>query len=506
MLGPPKPRRLDAPIAVSLEELVPTDHVYRHLDRTLDLAFVRDLVKDAYAEVGRPSIDPVVFFKLQLVMFFEVVRSERQLMRVVADRLSLRWYLGYALDEPLPDHSSLTRIRDRYGLAIFRRFFEAVVERCRAAGLVWGEELSFDATKVGANAALASTRPRFAVEAHLARLFAGPEPAPPGDGEAPAGPVPLPVELSEEARAELAAAAAERHDWFGQAGHPGRGAARPRYRRLADFHASPPDPDATPMQRRGGGPCLGYHAHYAVDGGKARIVLALPVTPAAVMENTPMRDLLWRACFRWKLRPRQVTGDTADGTLENIVAVEDAGIRAYVPLPSGPHPQGIFRQSDFAYDPAADPYRCPAGQTLAFRGLKPGERVRVYQADAAACAACHLRPRCATGRSSRRIHRSFAEASLERVRADHATEAYRKAMRKRAVWVEPLFAAAKAWHGLGRFRLRGLEKVNGEALLVAAGQNLMGLLRRGGWGRRPGPGGAAGLAPPAPAPVPTALG
>ena len=121
---------------------------------------------------GRPSIDPVVFFKLQLILFFEGLRSERQLMQVVADRLSLRWYLGYDLTEPLPDHSSLTRIRERYGLEVFRRFFEAIVEQCIGAGLVWGQELYIDATKVAANAALDSLQPRFAVEAHLAQLFA----------------------------------------------------------------------------------------------------------------------------------------------------------------------------------------------------------------------------------------------------------------------------------------------------------------------------------------------
>src|SRR3954463_10929069 len=157
---------------VSLEELIPPDHFYRHLERTLDLGFVRDLVRDAYAEVGRPSIDPVVFFKLQLILFFEGLRSERQLMQVVADRLSLRWYLGYDLTEPLPDHSSLSRIRERYGLMVFRRFFETIVEQCLAAGLVWGEELYIDATKVAANAATDSLQPRFAVEAHLAQLFA----------------------------------------------------------------------------------------------------------------------------------------------------------------------------------------------------------------------------------------------------------------------------------------------------------------------------------------------
>ena len=75
----------------------------------LDLTFVHDLVRDGYVTgIGRPSVDPVVFFRLQLVMFFEGIRSERALLRLAADRLSVRWYLGYNLDEALPDHSSLT--------------------------------------------------------------------------------------------------------------------------------------------------------------------------------------------------------------------------------------------------------------------------------------------------------------------------------------------------------------------------------------------------------------
>jgi transposase len=134
--------RIFTPItAVSLEELVPANHFYRRLDRVVDLTFVRALVKETYAERGRPSIDPVVFFKLQLVMFFDGIRSERQLMQLSADRLSVRWYVGYNLDEPLPDHSSLTRIRERYGVELFQRFFEAIVDQCQQAGLVWGKEL-----------------------------------------------------------------------------------------------------------------------------------------------------------------------------------------------------------------------------------------------------------------------------------------------------------------------------------------------------------------------------
>jgi transposase len=108
-----KQRNFALLVNVSLEALVPADHFYRHLEHTLDLMFVREFVQDTYAGGGRPSIDPIVFFKLQLVMFFEGIRSERQLMRHAADRLSVLWYLGYDLGESLPDHSSLTRIRER---------------------------------------------------------------------------------------------------------------------------------------------------------------------------------------------------------------------------------------------------------------------------------------------------------------------------------------------------------------------------------------------------------
>jgi len=147
MLGPPKPRRLHEPIAASLEELVPQNHFYRHVEAQLDLSFVREWTRELYAERGRPSIDPVVFFKLQLVMLFEGIRSERQLIATYSLNLAHRWYLGYALDEALPDHSCLTRIRQRLGLDVFQRFFEQVVDLCQEAALVWGQELYFDATK-----------------------------------------------------------------------------------------------------------------------------------------------------------------------------------------------------------------------------------------------------------------------------------------------------------------------------------------------------------------------
>jgi len=487
--------RVCAPLAsVSLEDLVPAGHFYRHLERSLDLSFVRDLVAPYYAAGGRPSIDPIVFFKLQMVLFFEGLHSERQLMRVVADRLSVRWYLGYDLGEALPDHSSLTKIRERYGLDTFRRFFDAIIERCRDAGLVWGKELYVDATKVDANASLDSVCPRFAIDAHLEHLF-GDDPAPVtedlDDGD---GATPLPVTLPPAVQDDLAATNAARHDWLAREGRPDRTIVRAHYQRMSDFKASRTDPDATLMQRRNGGSHFGYHDHYVVDGGKARIILQVLVTPSDVMENQPMLDLVWRVRCRWRLQPHHMTGDTTYGTLDNIMALEGQRIRAYMPLPDFDSRTALFGKHAFHYDAQRDVYICPQGTLLVFNHHAYAVRETRYQARAETCNACAVKAQCTTSNGGRAVSRSFDEAYLDQVRAYHETEAYQKARRKRQVWVEPLFAEAKDWHGLRRFRLRGLAKVNGEALLTATGQNLKRLLSKRGWGRRPWPGGAPGLA------------
>ena len=148
-------------------------------------------------------------------------------MSVVADRLSLRWYLGYDLHEPLPDHSSLTRIRERYGLEIFRRFFERIVGMCFEARVVQGRDLYFGAAKVEPNASLDSTRSRSLMEGRLGEHLTGifPDEALLVQDEdateiaaseittAVVGPV------GQEERRTLAHRNARQHRWIAQAGH-----------------------------------------------------------------------------------------------------------------------------------------------------------------------------------------------------------------------------------------------------------------------------------------------
>ena len=128
--------------------------------------------------------------------------------------------------------------------------------------------------------------------------------------------------LSQEEREELSQHNTERHDWIEEVGAQDRRVTGRSYQRIADLQVSTTDPDETLMLTKHGAD-LGYHTHYVVDGGKARVILEVLVTPSEVMDNQPMLDLLWRTRFRWKLWPRHVTGDRKYGTEDNLVAIED---------------------------------------------------------------------------------------------------------------------------------------------------------------------------------------
>ena len=182
-----------------------------------------------------------------------------------------------------------------------------------------------------------------------------------------------------------------------------------------------------------------------------------------------------------------MTGDKKYGTEENLVAIEDQGIRAYIPIPDMDHRTEFLSAQEFTYEAERDVYVCPTGKELRFDRPHSTERQLRYRARARDCNHCPLKAQCTTSKQGRSLCRSVDESSLERVRAYQPTAAYKKALRKRQVWVEPLFAEGKDWHGMRRFRLRRLWRVNCEALIRAAGQNLKRLLQKHGWGRRPCP-------------------
>jgi hypothetical protein len=248
--------------------------------------------------------------------------------------------------------------------------------------------------------------PRFALEAHLQRLFGDAYQLPvSAEASAPAvetvtppvtgttEPLELPVlqigaDLPAERLATLLAHQQEQHDWYAHNGEPDRSIKRGDYQRTSDLWVSLTDRDAVLMRQHNHGVQLRYRDHYLVDGGKARIILGVLVTAADVMENMPFLDMLWRACFRWQLRPHNATGDTTYGTVEIIRALENAGIRAYVPITDWDKRSSLFGREVFSYDAESDQYTCPNGAISRWERHDYVNQTDHYHADAATCNAC----------------------------------------------------------------------------------------------------------------------
>src|SRR6202162_4591537 len=144
---------------VNLEKRVRDDHPLRRINRVLDLSFVRGQVAHTYGRRGNKSVPPQVILRMMLLLFLDDIKSERELMRIIPERLDYLWFLGYGLDDQIPNHSVLSKARKRWGKKVFFSLFSRVVEQCVAAGLVGGSKIHVDASLVDANASLRSVKP-----------------------------------------------------------------------------------------------------------------------------------------------------------------------------------------------------------------------------------------------------------------------------------------------------------------------------------------------------------
>ena len=143
---------------VNLDKRVRSDHPLRKVNEVLKLDWVREEVAKFYGMKGNVSEDPAVIMKMMLLLFLDNVRSERELMRIIPERLDYMWFLGYGLDDAIPNHSILSKARKRWGQEVFVSLFSQVVVQGVSAGLVDGSKIHVDSSLVDANASLNSVR------------------------------------------------------------------------------------------------------------------------------------------------------------------------------------------------------------------------------------------------------------------------------------------------------------------------------------------------------------
>ena len=373
------------------------------------------------------------------IAYLQGINSERELMRQVQVNLSFRRFIHYRLDETLPDHSSLTRSRQRLGEATIRKLFEHVLSLCLDAGLVGGDLESIDSTFVQANASLSSLRPRLvAVEAaeFTQKLF-------------------------------LLDPEAEDQDEGGN----GRPSGKPD--RLNDRVVSKTDADSGLYRRMAGKSPLGYLVHFAVDRTK-QIVTGVLTTGAQQRDAAQIVPLTDQVRSHG-ISVKAVAADRGYSTAAVYQGLEERGIEAFIPLlRQGPEVHGFFGRDRFSYDAVQDRFRCPNGAWLTrLRSVSPERRYRARPQD---CRACPLRAACTSGKA-RSLKFSRYEDALEKARVRQESAAGKRAARDRRILSERMFAEAKGSHGLRRAHQRGLSSVANQALLTATVLNLKRYLR-----------------------------
>ena len=418
---------------IDLESFIPKDHFLRRVDHTLEMSFLRDATAVCYASgLGRPSIDPEVFFRMLLVAYLYDITSDRRLCEEVRYNLAYRWFCRLSLEDDVPDHSSFSRIRDRYGEQIFETVFRHIVELCKEKGLVAQEcRVMTDATLIAADASLNSL------------IHNDPK----------------------EAEKE---AIKQRRD----RGLRDSSSAR---RVTNQTHTSRTDPDATLAQKKGTPRQLKYKVHQSIDAD-SRVILDTEVTTGARHDNQPYLGQLQRIQKKYKITIRAATADRGYGSAAIIRSLQEAGITTYIPLWSGRFGNSKYLKGKLVYDKKRDRFRCPRGKYLTPNPAICANQKR-YVSSSVDCRHCPQRPTCPTEAKkklpyNRYVRRRLDQDLFEEVQARMEEPEFRKKLSERMWKAEGLFAEAKQNHGLARARYRGRSKVQIQAYLSAMAQNL----------------------------------
>jgi len=435
-------------MSFSLDAAVPANHIVRRLATVVDFGFVRGLVGNYYSHTGQPSVDPEVLFKLWLLGYLFNIQSERRLCEEAGLNLAWRWFLGYELDEPLPDHSVLTKARRRFGTKVYEQFFARIVQLCEKAGLVQGDVLFVDSTLTQANASSQGLRSRSLLQ-QLPRR--------------------------DEFVKEL---------WLvndeGEVGSPPAMFGKPDSRRSGVNHiaVNPVDPDAQLFKKPGKTPLLSHKTHFLVDDGKANIITAVEVTASCESDGEPVGKLLDKHREAIGRPARDLVADRGYGTEAAVLECIERNVTPFLGRRTTTNTHGGFSRSEFTYVPERDLYLCPAGQELRRFRFKRGSIGAQYRPKAGTCRDCQLRSQCVSGAGDRIIRRSDNADALEALEARLVSSRGRKLMRRRRIVSERINADAKAKHGMARAQFRGRRKMQIQALLTAAVINLKQLAAR----------------------------
>ncbi len=450
----------------SLEEYIPANNFYRILKRHLDLSFVYKDTEKYYGHTGRPSLDPVVFFKCMIIGYLENICSDRALERTVQMRLDLKYFIGYDLDEPGPDHSTFCKTRKRIPVEVFEKVFNSILLKCVEAGMVKGKTQSFDTAYINANASLDKMEEIKMVDRdpkeYLKEVLSQDEG---GDAE-------LAKKRVEKSQRDLERFTEVRRRKY-SALDGGKKHRRNKRKFLSNAtHRSKTDPDARIAKKSNKPRMLCYSAMLGVDT-EQNVITHIAAEHSSKKDSRLLAHTVEHTLGRLRgmgLEAREVLADAGFSSGENYHVLKQWGLRAYIPV----HGSFVPEREHFEYEERHDTYVCRNGAELPFKsvGRSGGYLKRRYVSSKKDCDGCPSREGCVDKRGIKKIEHTIYRKEymdmIKRLKSKKGKASYKMRMRT----VEPVFGSLQQYYGLRRVNTRGIKSANKLMLMAGAAFNL----------------------------------
>jgi transposase len=432
---------------LSIDDLVPQDHILRDIDRAINFNFIYDAVKTLYChDNGRPSIDPVVLFKIILIKYLFGIRSIRQTMKEIQVNMAYRWFLGYGMTEEIPHFTTFGKNYERRfaDSDIFEKVFEYILLEAVRCGFVDASAGFFDATHVKASAnkkKAVNEEVKIKAKHYHAELL---------------------EEINRD-RAEHGKKPFKDKDDDDTSPPP-----------VKSIKVSTTDPESGLFHKGEHEKMFAYTAHTACD--KHGFILGCDVAPGNVHDST-MFDGLYRTVSAKFPEIEIVALDGAYKTPWIMKQVFDSGRCAATPYKRPMTKKGFFKKYDYVYDEYYDCVLCPENQILKYSTTNR-DGYREYKSNPRICANCPSRHKCTESKNCTKVvTRHVWEDYMELAEDVRLSPKGKEIYAKRKETIERVFADAKEKHFMRYTYYRGLAKLKMQTLLTFSAMNLKKLAR-----------------------------
>ena len=435
----------------TMEEFVPQDHLVRKMEEALNWDFIYPLVKPLYSLFGRPSIDPVILFKMIFINYTFGIHSMRKTCEEIKVNLAYRWFLGIRLDESVPNYSTWSQnyIR-RYGDSdVFDKIFERIIQQGLKYDFIHTDTVFADSTHQKASA---NKRKHERKEVELTRKKYEDE---------------LLEEINEErishGKKKIDHLESEEYDFDEKTGE------QIIVSKTKEIKASLTDPDAGNYHKGEHEECFAYsHQTFCDSNG---FILCHVTVSGNVHDSISFFDAYEKLNNRYKVS--NVVLDAGYKTAAIAKEVKDHDQILYLPYsrPKGER-RDIFSRKDFTYDEENNAFICPNNETLSY-STTDKRGYRIYKSDPSKCDKCPLLSRCTSSKNHQKTLAVHIWSSyLEECEQRRHTDDWKKIYPLRKQTIERDFGDCKENHCLRYTRLRGLKKNSHQAAIIFSVHNL----------------------------------